>query len=150
MRACQDHLWASIMNVAQPNAFAAPHRSPKYSFGTDRSAAPGVPAELRDQAIPVATVERSNVFDDLSGPGVSRPLEQERRRVQRDAERRRLVLVRHRRLERLPAAHDVDASRIPKAPLPLPMQFKRTELKPYRAARSLREVCRPYSPTQDE
>ena len=64
----------------------------------------GAPAELGDDAVAVATVDR---VDELDGPSrlVARgALEEERRRVERDAERLGLLLVRHRRLDRLGAA----------------------------------------------
>src|SRR5207237_4176258 len=65
-------------------------------------------AKLGHDAVAVAAVDR---VDELDGPVAlvpARALEQERRRVEGDAERRRFLLVRHRRLDRLRSVDDVD------------------------------------------
>src|SRR5262245_40002780 len=66
------------------------------------------PTELGDDAIAIAPVDRPHVLDDLPDRRARDPLEDEGRRVQRNAERERLVLVRDRRLDRLGASDDLD------------------------------------------
>src|SRR5207244_1556969 len=83
-------------------------RWPGGHSGTDRSAAPGLATELRDQPIAVAAVDRADVLDDLAGLRARRPLEQEGGRVEWDTEHVGLLLVRHRGLDRLQPADDVE------------------------------------------
>ena len=78
-------------------------------------AGPAADAELGDEAVAVAAVDRARELDDLAARGARDALEQERRRVERDAERRRLLLVRHRRLDRLRAADDLDPVAVARA-----------------------------------
>src|SRR5438309_9490153 len=65
--------------------------------------------ELGDEPVPIAAVERADELDDLARIGAARPLEQERGRVQRYVQELRLLLVRHRRLDRLDARRNDDA-----------------------------------------
>src|SRR5207302_5806690 len=67
------------------------------------------PAELGHDPVAIAAVDRLDVFDRPALVVAARPLEEECRRVQGHAEGGRLLLVRHRRLDRLGAARDVDA-----------------------------------------
>src|SRR5581483_3152943 len=69
-------------------------------------------AQLGDEPVAVASVDRAHELDHL-GLGAGEPLEQERRRVERDAERPGLLLVGHRRLDRLLPADDRDPVAIP-------------------------------------
>src|SRR3954468_19114369 len=64
--------------------------------------------QLRHEVVAVAAVDRAHELDDGAVLGAARPLEEEGGRVQRDAERARLLLVRDRRLDRLEAARDRD------------------------------------------
>src|SRR5581483_11860219 len=57
-------------------------------------------AQLGHDPVAVAPVDRLDELDRAAGLVAARALEQEGRRVERDAERRRLLLVRHRRLDR--------------------------------------------------
>ena len=66
------------------------------------------PAQLGDEPVAVAAVDRADELDDRPLLGAGRALELERRRVQRHAEDLGLLLVRHRRLDRLDAADDLD------------------------------------------
>src|SRR5439155_10666127 len=59
------------------------------------------PAELGHEPEAVAAVDRPHVLDDPPVLGARDPLEEEGRRVERDAKRVGFVLVRHRRLDRL-------------------------------------------------
>src|SRR3954454_4074269 len=68
-----------------------------------------VAAELGDQPVAVAAVDRADVLDDLALAGPRRPLEQECRRVQRHAQVLRLLLGGHCRLDHVQAPDDVDA-----------------------------------------
>src|SRR5215470_2653003 len=65
-------------------------------------------AQVRDEPVTVAAVDRVDELDDLAALGARDPLEQERGRVQRHFERLGLLLVRHRGLDRLHAAGDHD------------------------------------------
>src|SRR5919198_1992394 len=65
--------------------------------------------EVGDDPVAVAAVDRLDELDDLVAPVAAEALEEERGRVQRHAERRRLLLVRHRRLDGLDPAGDDDA-----------------------------------------
>ena len=64
--------------------------------------------ERSDEPVPVAAIDRLDELDDLARLRVGDALEAERRRVERNAERRRLLLVGHRRLDRLRSADDDD------------------------------------------
>src|SRR2546423_6084483 len=57
-------------------------------------------AELGHDPVPVAPVDRLDELDGAVREVAARALEEEGRRMQRHAERRRLLLVRHRRLDR--------------------------------------------------
>src|SRR4051812_7772766 len=65
--------------------------------------------ELADEHVAVSAVDRAHELDDAAVVGTRGSLEEECGCVQRDAERRRLLLVRHRRLDALHAAPDHDA-----------------------------------------
>src|SRR3954469_10412666 len=78
------------------------YRTPDRSCQVVRSALRA--AELGDDPVPVAPVDRLDEFHRPAGLVVARALEEEGGRVQRHAERRRLLFVRHRRLDRLGAA----------------------------------------------
>src|ERR671930_1848439 len=65
-------------------------------------------AELGDEPVAVATVRRARELDDVAGGGTRDALEQERGRVERHAERARLLLVGDGRLDGLRAADDRD------------------------------------------
>jgi hypothetical protein len=69
-------------------------------------------AELGHEPVAVAAVDRADELGDLPVRGAARALELEGGRVERHAERRRLLLVRHRRLDRLDAARELDAVRL--------------------------------------
>src|SRR6476646_8236278 len=66
-------------------------------------------AELGDDAVAIAPVDRLDVLDRPVRGGAARPLEQEGRRVEWHAQGGGLLLVRHRGLDRLRAARDLDA-----------------------------------------
>ena len=66
-------------------------------------------AELGDDPVAVAPVDRVDKLDRPSGVVARRALEEEGRRVKRHPERLRLLLVRHRRLDRLRPRGDHDA-----------------------------------------
>ena len=65
-------------------------------------------AELGDDPVPVAPVDRLDELDRAALLVAARPLEEERGRMERHAEGRGLLTVRHRRLDRLRAARDLD------------------------------------------
>src|SRR4051794_2131134 len=65
--------------------------------------------QLGDDPVPVAPVDGLHELDRPSLGVTARALEEERRRGGRDAQRLRLVLVRHGRLDRPRALGDVDA-----------------------------------------
>ena len=62
-----------------------------------------------DEPIPVTSVDRLHELDDLAGVRLGDPLEAKCGRMERNAERGRLVLVGHRRLDGLRSADDDDA-----------------------------------------
>src|SRR5690349_20629234 len=64
--------------------------------------------QVGDELVAIAPVDGAHVLDDLAALRVRRTLELERRRVQRDAESLRFLLVGHRRLDSLPSADDRD------------------------------------------
>src|SRR3954447_6174694 len=70
-------------------------------------------AELGDDPVAIAPVDRLDVLDRQLSSVAARPLEEEGRRVERHAEGGGLLLVRHRRLDRLCAARDLDAVAVP-------------------------------------
>src|SRR5438067_3116407 len=70
-------------------------------------------AKLGHDAVAVAAVDRVDELDRPVALVSARALEEERRRVKGDAERRRFLLVRHRRLDRLRSVDDVDLVPIP-------------------------------------
>ena len=61
-----------------------------------------------DEPVPVTAVDRLHELDDLAGVRMGDPLEAKCGRMERNAERRRLVLVGHRRLDGLRSADDDD------------------------------------------
>src|ERR1700730_5507869 len=65
-------------------------------------------AELGDDPVAVAPVDRLHELDRPVGLVAARPLEKEGRRMERPPEGGRLLLVRHRRLDRLRTAGDLD------------------------------------------
>src|SRR5438067_143906 len=65
-------------------------------------------AKLGHDAVAVAAVDRVDELDRPVALVSARALEEERRRLTGDAERRRFLLVRHRRLDRLSSVDDVD------------------------------------------
>src|SRR6476469_7097639 len=77
--------------------------------GTYLSSPSCVATELGDQSVAVTAVDRADILDDLALARAGRPLEQERRRVERYAEILGLFFIRHSGLDRLEAADDVDA-----------------------------------------
>src|SRR6476661_3797461 len=64
--------------------------------------------DLRHEPVAIAAIGRARELDHLAGRGSGHPLEEQRRRVERHTERRRLLLVRHRRLHGLGGADDRD------------------------------------------
>src|SRR5579862_5185872 len=65
--------------------------------------------ELGDEPVAVAAVRGARVLDHVAGGGAGDALEEQRRRVERDAERLRLLFIGDGRLDRLRAADDLDA-----------------------------------------
>src|SRR5580765_2689918 len=78
------------------------------SGGESRTVRQRLRAQVGHEPVAVAPVDRVDELHDLAALGARDPLEQERRRVQRDAQRLRLLLVGDRRLDRLHAARDHD------------------------------------------
>ena len=77
--------------------------------GRERDGAVSPLRELGDEAVPVAAVERADELDGLALDRPAGPLEEESRRMERDAEELGLFLVRDGRLDRLHSGVDHDA-----------------------------------------
>src|SRR5213082_3904302 len=92
--------WRAISGDGAPVA--------RYQRG-NRAARLGTVVQVGHDPVPVAPVRGLDELHDLAVLVAAEALEEEGRRVQRDAERRRLLLARHRRLDRLDAAGDDDA-----------------------------------------
>src|SRR5262249_58629628 len=73
--------------------------------------------ELVDDPVAVAAIRRDRELDDLAVGRSSDPLEQKRRRVERNAERLRFLLVGDRRLDGLLPADDLDSVAARQAPV---------------------------------
>src|SRR3954452_22434113 len=74
----------------------------------DRHGRGAADADLGHDPVAVAPVGRARELDHVACRRAGDALEEERRRVKRNAERARLLFVRHRRLDRLRAPNDRD------------------------------------------
>src|SRR5438067_6026406 len=96
--------WRAISGDGAPVA--------RYQRG-NRAARLGTVVQVGHDPVPVAPVRRLDELHDLAVLVAAEALEEEGRRVERDAARRRFLLSRHRRLDRLDAAGDDDAVALP-------------------------------------
>src|SRR5215217_1112407 len=80
-------------------------RDPRHSRRTGLATR----AEVRHEAVAIAAVDRAHKLDGDAVLVATEALEHEGGRVEGHSERRRFLLVRHRRLDRLDAARDRDA-----------------------------------------
>src|SRR5437588_2328953 len=90
-------------------AFASPGRRECAASAGRAPVAASLRYQVGDQAIAVAAVDGADELDDPPRVGDGRPLEEECRRVERDAEHLRLLVARHGWLDGLRAGRDADA-----------------------------------------